>query len=104
MQTKDMAEGMHVMTIDYLFYSLREIGGDFEISSISNKGFSNLYSLYIYPLTKVGGDITLKNLSALKNYCSLKTVLQNHKGQFITDGNAYNPTKEQILAGECSID
>lgn len=104
LQTKDMAEGMHVMTIDYLFSSLREIGGDFEISSISNKSFSNLYSIYINPLTKIGGDITLKNLSALKNYCTLKSVLQNHKGQFITEGNAYNPTKEQILAGECSIE
>lgn len=52
---------------------------------------------------KISGDIQLVNLSVLKNYCDLQTVLQNHTGQFIVSGNAYNPTKEQILAGECSI-
>lgn len=103
LQTKDMAEDMHAMDKGYLFYDLGEIGGDFEINSNSSKDFSKLQSIYAFSLTKVGGDIIFKNLSALKDYCYLKTVLQNHKGQFITEGNAYNPTKEQILAGECSI-
>lgn len=103
LQTKEMAEDKHFIDISWLL-NLHEIGGDFEISSSFDKGFSNLYYLYSSSLTKVGGNIIFKNLSALKGYCSLITVLQNHKGQFITDGNAYNPTKEQILAGECSIE
>lgn len=83
--------------------NISEIGGNFEISSIAQNSFVNLEFINTSSLIKVGGDIILKNLPALKDYCSLKTVLQNHTGQFIVSGNAYNPTKEQILAGECSI-
>lgn len=101
--TKDMVEDMHVLNIGDLS-ELREIGGNFEISSNFSNSFSDVRSIQAYSLTKVGGDIIFKNLSALKGYCYLKSVLQNHKGQFITEGNAYNPTKEQILAGECSIE
>lgn len=98
LQTKDMAEDRNLMDLDG-FFNLCEIGGNFEI----NSNFSNAQSIQAYSLSRVGGDIIIKNLSALKDYCTLKSVLQNHKGQFITEGNAYNPTKEQILAGECSI-
>lgn len=103
LQTKDMAEDMRVVDLGCLV-NLHKIGGNFEISSNFSNSFSNVRSINAYSLTKVGGDIIFKNLSALKGYCYLKTVLQNHKGQFITEGNAYNPTKEQILAGECSIE
>lgn len=103
LQTKDMAEDMRVVDLGCLV-NLHKIGGNFEISSNFSNSFSNVRSINAYSLTKVGGDIIFKNLSALKGYCYLKTVLQNHKGQFITEGNAYNPTKEQILAGECSKD
>lgn len=99
LQTKDMAEDRNLMDLDG-FFNLCEIGGNFEI----NSNFSNAQSIQAYSLSRVGGDIIIKNLSALKDYCTLKSVLQNHKGQFITEGNAYNPTKEQILAGECSIE
>lgn len=99
LQTKDMAEDRYLMDLDG-FFNLCEIGGNFEI----NSNFSNAQSIQAYSLSRVGGDIIIKNLSALKDYCTLKSVLQNHKGQFITEGNAYNPTKEQILAGECSIE
>lgn len=81
---------------------LKEIGGSFEITSTTTNNFSSLGFINIISLAHVGGDIILKNLPALKDYCDLKTVLQNHTGQFIVSGNAYNPTKEQILAGECS--
>lgn len=64
-------------------------------SFYSCKGINNL--------SQVGDSIILMNLPILKDYCDLKTVLQNHTEQFIVSGDAYNPTKEQILAGECSI-
>lgn len=92
----------NVFTFKYL-HNINEIGGNFEISSISPNSFVNLDFIHTPSLIKVGGDIILKNLPAFKNYCELQTVLQNHTGQFIVSGNAYNPTKEQILAGECSI-
>ncbi len=86
------------------FNELKEVGGNFEISSIASNSLNEFNYLGTVHLVKVGGDIILKNLPALKDYCDLKTVLQNHTGQFIVSGNAYNPTKEQILAGECSIE
>lgn len=85
------------------FNELKEVGGNFEISSIASNSLNEFNYLETVHLVKVGGDIILKNLPALKDYCDLKTVLQNHTGQFIVSGNAYNPTKEQILAGECSM-
>lgn len=91
----------NISTFKYL-HNIKEIDGNFEISSIAQNSFVNLGFIHTPSLIKVGGDIILKNLPALKNYCTQKTVLQNHTGQFIVSGNAYNPTKEQILAGECS--
>lgn len=82
--------------------NLEKIGGEVEINGDNDmRVFQSLAGLN--ENVKIGGDIKLTNLSVLKNYCDLKTVLQNHTGQFIVSGNAYNPTKEQILAGECSI-
>lgn len=91
--------------------SLSVIKGNFKIIGIQpdkTTGDHALNSFYsckgIYNLSQVGDSIILKNLPILKDYCDLKTALQNHTGQFIVSGNAYNPTKEQILAGECSIE
>lgn len=88
----------------YSIYSgIKEIGGSLEISTSNSDSFNRFFEIGNYQtLEKIGGDIILKNLPAFKNYCDLKTVLQNHTGQLIVSGNAYNPTKEQILAGECS--
>lgn len=82
---------------------LQKIGGCFEINSYTSNNFKSFSFTNMLSLKQVGGDIILKNLPAFERYCELQTVLQNHTGQFIVSGNAYNPTKEQILAGECSI-
>lgn len=83
--------------------NLEKIGGHFEING--DNDMRELRSLAgLKEAVKISGDIKLMNLSVLKSYCDLKKVLQNHTGQFIVSGNAYNPTKEQILAGECSIE
>lgn len=80
--------------------NLKKVSRDIEINGDNDmREFQSLAGLN--ENVKIGGDIKLTNLSVLKNYCDLKTVLQNHTGQFIVSGNAYNPTKEQILAGEC---
>lgn len=90
--------------------SLSVIKGNFKIIGIQpdkitgDHALSSFHSCKgIYNLSQVGDSIILKDLLILKDYCDLKTALQNHTGQFIVSGNAYNPTKEQILAGECSI-
>lgn len=83
--------------------NLKKIGGDFELYGYGcDYIYNHLNPNFSGFVAKVEGNIILKDLP-LKDYCDLKTVLQNHTGQFIVSGNAYNPTKEQILAGECSI-
>lgn len=83
--------------------NLKKIGGDFELYGYScDYIYNHLNPNFSGFVAKVEGNIRLTGLP-LKDYCDLKTVLQNHTGQFIVSGNAYNPTKEQILAGECSI-
>lgn len=83
--------------------NLKKIGGYFEINGDNDMGeFQSFAGLN--EAVKISEDIKLTNLSVLKSYCDLKTALQNHTGQFIVSGNAYNPTKEQILAEECSIE
>lgn len=88
--------------LECIYFYLDEIGGNLEITTSDNNSFNVFRGTEFCSLERVGGDIILKNLPALKDYCDLKTALQNHTGQFIVSGNAYNPTKEQILAGECS--
>lgn len=89
----------------YSIYSgITEIGGAFEIITSDSDSFDRFQGIENdNRLKKIGGDIILKNLPAFQNYCDLTTVLQDHTGQFIVSGNAYNPTKEQILNGECSL-
>ena len=105
---------------------LKSIGGDFEVSS----KFSSLNSLASFEglenLTNIGGGkLTIKycsslnNIDALKNieslndisitecsklydFCILKNVVQNMSGTFYLNKNGYNPTKYQLLNGECS--
>ena len=104
----------------------KSIGGDFEVSS----KFSSLNSLASFEglenLTNIGGGkLTIKycsslnNIDALKNieslndisitecsklydFCILKNVVQNMSGTFYLNKNGYNPTKYQLLNGECS--
>ena len=50
---------------------------------------------------------TVKNISItscpkLYDFCVLKNVVKNNDCDFYTNGNGYNPTKYQLLNGECS--
>ena len=105
---------------------LKSIGGDFEV----NAKFSSLKSLASFEglesLTNIGGGkltinycSSLNNIDALKNieslndisittcpklydFCVLQNVVQNMSGTFYLNNNGYNPTKYQLLNGECS--
>ena len=100
---------------------LNSIRGNFIISNIYY-----LISLYeLENLATIIGDLTIENcgelnninaltnLSSVKNisitkctklydFCALKTIVQNTDCPFYTDKNGYNPTKYQLLNGECS--
>ena len=106
---------------------LKSIGGDFEVNA---KSYSSLKSLASFEglesLTNIGGGkltinycSSLNNIDALKNieslndisittcsklydFCVLKNVVQNMSGTFYVNDNGYNPTKYQLLNGECS--
>ena len=47
-----------------------------------------------------GEEISIKDCVILKDFTPLQNVLQTFNGTFITEGNGYNPTKEQILNGQ----
>ena len=106
---------------------LKSIGGDFEVNA---KSYSSLKSLASFEglesLTNIGGGkltinycSSLNNIDALKNieslndisittcpklydFCVLQNVVQNMSGTFYLNNNGYNPTKYQLLNGECS--
>ena len=100
--------------------SLKSIGGDFEVKARVLESFEGLENL-----TNIGDKLTIKgcsslnNIDALKNieslndisittcsklydFCVLKNVVQNMSGTFYVNDNGYNPTKYQLLNGECS--
>ena len=110
---------------------LKSIGGDFEVNvKSSSSSSSSLKSLASFEglesLTNIGGGRltinkcrSLNNIDALKNieslndisitecsklydFCVRKNVVQNMSGTFYLNKNGYNPTKYQLLNGECS--
>ena len=98
---------------------LSSIGKDFDVHGFNGTSFEGLENL-----RTIGSDITIKNcqlnnIDALKNvesindisitscpklydFCVLKNIVQNMSGTFYVNGNGYNPTKYQLLNGECS--
>lgn len=55
-------------------------------------------------LSTIIGDLTITNNIQLRNFCSLQTVLNNVQVNFYSvTNNFYNPTKANIISGNCSI-
>ncbi|MFR3331230.1 MAG: BACON domain-containing protein [Odoribacter splanchnicus] len=73
---------------------LETIDGDLNITGVNEmKGEITLKSV---------GDITIKGGRKLYDFCNWKTFLSSYTGIFVVSGCGYNPTKYQILNGECS--
>ena len=75
------------------------VGGNINIKENTNLlsvGFSNLNSVL--------GDIQISNNISLNDYCELQAFLINGGpgGTFSAVGNAYNPTAQNIIDGNCS--
>ena len=106
---------------------LKSIGGDFEVNAKSSSSLNSLASFEgLENLTNIGGgkltisnckslnnidilknieslnDISITECSKLYDFCVLKNVVQNMSGTFYLNKNGYNPTKYQLLNGECS--
>ncbi|MEQ2978050.1 BACON domain-containing protein [Butyricimonas faecihominis] len=47
-------------------------------------------------------SISIKNCPKLYDFCAFKIVVKNTDCNFYTESNGYNPTKYQLLNGECS--
>ena len=108
--------------------SLKSIGGDFEVNASSYYSSESLTALVSFKglenLQTIKGKLTinycrlisidaLKNVESIKeisiincpelyDFCVLKNIVQNMSGTFYVNGNGYNPTKYQLLNGECS--
>lgn len=86
---------------------LNIIGENFKVFNSKTGGYSyslgNLTSFNeLNELGSIGGNIIINGCTSLFNFCNLQTVLNNYQGTFTVNDCSYNPTKEQILAGECS--
>lgn len=85
--------------VNYLSYAsfpmVESIGSDFSLR--------NIYEVEVMPrLKSVGGDITIYRCLQLYDFCNLKDVLTNFSNTFTVTSCGYNPTKYQILNGQCS--
>lgn len=78
--------------------NLNKISGDLTIKSCGNLvNIDGLINIAI-----LGGCITIENCKSLNDFCILKSLLGDSEKTIYTNGNGYNPTKYQILNGECS--
>lgn len=80
------------------FKSLNTILGDFTIKSC--RSLENIDGLI--NLTTLQGDITIENCKILYDFCVLQPLLKDAQKIIYTNDNGYNPTKYQILNGQCS--
>ena len=104
---------------------LNYIGGYFKICGVNRRELHALTSLEGLNSALSINDLILDNCSELVNidklvhitkttnisitkcpklydFCVLKNVVKNNNCDFYTEGNGYNPTKYQLLNGECS--
>ena len=93
---------------------LQAIGGECSFSSFDLIDFPNLESingtLEISYVNSIGtldklksvGDITISDCRNLYDFCNWIPLLTDYNGTFLVTNCGYNPTKYQILNGECS--
>ncbi len=79
---------------------LESIGGSMEIERCW--GLENLDGLS--NLRTVSGSISITWNKNLDNFCGLSNVLKEFENTYYVHSNKYNPSKEDILAGNCSLD
>lgn len=80
--------------------NLTSVGGNFEIWN--NAALNNLDGLT--DLMAVDGNLDITTNIVLNDFCGLRPLLLNNGlgGTYFAAGNDYNPTKQQIIDGDCS--
>ncbi len=54
-------------------------------------------------LKTISGDITINYCSEVYDFCIFKPLIgSSYQGTFVVSNCGYNPTKYQVLNGECS--
>ncbi|MGV6830629.1 MAG: hypothetical protein ACWA5P_03580 [bacterium] len=90
---------------------LTSLEGFSNLTSIGDDGFllTNLEALTdldgLLHLSTVDGDINIDNNGALSDFCGLQPLLLNNGfngSSFLILNNAYNPTQQEIIDGNCS--
>lgn len=81
------------------FSSLSIVENNLIIEATSNSRVDFLGSVNV-----VGGDLRIRNNEQLADLCGLTTLVTNGSpmGDYNLFGNAYNPTRDDILKGNCS--
>lgn len=93
---QEVGNTFHVNYVSYAsFPMLENISGDFSLHNINE--------VEIMPkLKSVEGNITINRCLQLYDFCNLKDVLTDFSNTFTVTNCGYNPTKYQILNGQCS--
>ena len=80
--------------------SLTQVSGDLTLSTLSS--LSNIASLS--SLNNINGSLNIINNGLLSDFCSLTDLLTTGglQGDYLIEANAYNPTLQQMLDGQCS--
>ncbi|MEM0519543.1 cadherin repeat domain-containing protein [Aequorivita flava] len=110
----DLSGLNNLTTVDYLGISqnpnLSSIAGLENLKTVQSSLFieqnptlANLNSLN--NLETIGNDLRIVENSALTDFCGLQTVIANNGpgNTYSVYGNAYNPTQQDILNGNCSL-
>ncbi|MCH5600559.1 hypothetical protein [Niabella ginsengisoli] len=81
------------------FPALNYIGGNFDMQVDAVTSISGIGNL-----NYIGGNMYISGSNNLRDYCILRPLLSNGglKGTFTATNAAYNPTAQQIIAGNCS--
>lgn len=81
--------------------SLEKVG--FDLSIFRNRQLTNIDGLI--NLMRVGNALFIYGNESLTNLCGVQNLLQNDGllGFFGIDGNAYEPTQQDIIDGNCEI-
>ena len=90
--------------------SLKSLASFEGLESLTNIGGGKLTINYCSSLNNIDAlknieslnDISITTCPKLYDFCVLQNVVQNMSGTFYLNNNGYNPTKYQLLNGECS--
>ena len=85
-------------------WGLQNIGGSLLIRQNNpSGGFVGLTNLASFQnLTDINGDIEIVDNPRLRDFCDLQTALGTFTGGYLVSGNAYNPTQQNIVDGNCN--